>query len=363
MGFFSLGTAGELGLIQSLREGLRPSREEDAEIADIKSQAERAKKAAANFKSKQASLKQNRQTLIKIIRSDDVLSPLYTSIEDAAMDAYLQAAQNTYRSPLTPEQAKRFFEGATPETVRDFTPEKTPEEPTTTVEPEERSTGEKIARTMAAIFSPSARIEQARETSEVKPEGVTDEQRQQIQAGETPSIYDQPERPVAMPDLMSKPERAAVSGLISTISRDQKFEDENKSGIQLTESADKAKQILLREAARGNNALFKGLIYEDQQDQIMTRIFTKLDALLQTGDLSKEELNQISASGELAIDRLLKDKARASGTPPAANPPTAATTPPQDVLKDLYNSGQMYQGKKIQKVPGPNNTYKYVLEP
>jgi hypothetical protein len=365
MGFFSLGPAGQLGLIRSLREGLRPSREEDAEIADIKSQAERAKKAAANFRSKQDNLKRNRETLLKVIGQDETLSKRFSGIDPKAMDNFLRAAQNTYQSTLSPENALRLFSGYTPDQVKSFISDETPEEPTTTVEPEERSTGEKIARGIAAFLSPSARIEQARETSEVKPEGVTDEQRQQIQAGETPSIYDQPERPVVMPDLMSKPERDAVSGLISTVSRDQKFIDKNKSGIQLTESADKAKQILLREAARGNNALFKNIIYADDSTERMRQIFKKLDKLFQEGDLSKEELNQIYASGELAIDRLLEDKAGTPATPPTATTSPATTTPSQDDLRKLYNSGKMYQGKKIIRDRDPANPgalYKYKLQ-
>ena len=215
---------------------------------------------------------------------------------------------------------------------------------------------------MAAFLSPSARLEQARETSEVKPEGVTYEQWQQIQAGETPSIYDQPERPVALPDVMTKEERGIVAGMIKTAS--DKFTIGDGVG-SLTDSANKAKQILLREAGRGNTALFKNIIYADDSNERMRRIFKKLDELLQTGDLSKEELNQISASGELAIDRLLEDKAGTPATPPTPATSPTATTPSQDDLRKLYNSGKMYQGKKIIRYRDPTNPkvpYTYKLQ-
>lgn len=368
MGFFSLGAAGQLGFYRSLRENIRGDEEYDREMDEIKRKAAKAKTAAANFLSKQDNLKRNRETLLKVIGQDEILSKRFSGIDPKAMDNFLRAAQNTYQSSLSPESAKRIFSGTNPDVVKSYVSDKTSEAPTITVEPEERSTGEKIARGMAAIFSPSARLEQARERSGVKPEGVTDEQWQQIQAGETPSIYDQPERPVVMPDVMGQTEKKLTSGLVQQISAEPQFTDEKRGGLFLRESANKAKKILLEEARLGNTALFGNIINEVEPNQIMRGIFTKLDEILQKGDLSKEERDQISASGELAINRLWEDKYGTSAPPPStnassvANPPSVETTPPQDVLRELYNSGKMYQGKKIQKVPGPNNTYKYELK-
>jgi len=81
--------------------------------------------------------------------------------------------------------------------------------------------------------------------------------------------------------------------------------------------------------------------------------------------LSKEERDQISASGELAIDRLLEDKAGTPATPPTPATSPTATTPSQDDLRKLYNSGKMYQGKKIIRDRDPANPgalYKYKLQ-
>jgi len=372
MGFFSLGAAGQLGFYRSLRENIRGDEEYDREMDKIKQKADKATKAAANFMSKQDALKRNRETLLKVIGQDETLSKRFSGIDPKAMDNFLRAAQNTYQSTLSPDNAIRFFSGATPEQVKSYISDETSEAPTITVEPEERSTGEKIARGMAAFLSPSARLEQARERSGVKPEGVTDEQWQQIQAGETPSIYDPPERPVVMPDVMDQTEKKLTSGLVQQISAAPEFRDKTRGGVSLTKSAAEAKQILLQEARLGNTALFGNLINEVEPDKIMREIFIKLDQLLQMGDLSKEERDQISASGELAIDRLLEDKAgtsdKSSGTntPPASVPSSAATTPTQNVLKEQYESGnRMYQGKKIIRYGDPTNPkvpYTYKLQ-